>query len=377
MSEPQCKRPRLSGSDCQAAASPQIDGEEEEKEDEGVLRRCREAVCAEFAVVTGTDESVAQCYLAKNEWLLERALNSYFEAAVQPSCSAMEAASQLMNGADFQRCIDLTDESSVQTSKEDGAKSQVDESTISLLTWNIDGLDASNLPERARGVFSCLALYNPDIVFLQEVIEPYYNYLKKRAVSYTLIPANNDGYYTTIMLKKSRVKLLKQEIIAFPTTTMMRNLLIVQANIAGNELCLMTSHLESTKEHSRERIKQLGTVLKKMREVPDCATVIFGGDTNLRDKEVKSFGGLPANISDVWEFLNKPEHCRYTWDTTTNNNLKASYACRLRFDRVFFRASKEGQIVPKEMSLMGQDKLECGRFCSDHWGLLCDFDVIL
>ncbi|XP_051872293.1 tyrosyl-DNA phosphodiesterase 2-like isoform X2 [Pristis pectinata] len=323
MSEPQCKRPRLSGSDCQAAASPQIDGEEEEKEDEGVLRRCREAVCAEFAVVTGTDESVAQCYLAKNEWLLERALNSYFEAAVQPSCSAMEAASQLMNGADFQR-------------------------------W-----------------------YNPDIVFLQEVIEPYYNYLKKRAVSYTLIPANNDGYYTTIMLKKSRVKLLKQEIIAFPTTTMMRNLLIVQANIAGNELCLMTSHLESTKEHSRERIKQLGTVLKKMREVPDCATVIFGGDTNLRDKEVKSFGGLPANISDVWEFLNKPEHCRYTWDTTTNNNLKASYACRLRFDRVFFRASKEGQIVPKEMSLMGQDKLECGRFCSDHWGLLCDFDVIL
>ncbi|XP_072139648.1 tyrosyl-DNA phosphodiesterase 2 [Mobula birostris] len=374
MSEPQCKRPRLSGPDGQAAESPQPDGEEEG--DDGALRRYREGVCAEFSVVTGTDGSVAQCYLAENEWLLERALNSYFEAAFQPSCSAMEAASQITNAADFQS-IDLTDDNSVQTNNGDGTESHVDESTISLLTWNIDGLDSANLSERARGFCCCLALYNPDIVFLQEVIEPYYNYLKKRAVNYVLIPANSDGYYTTIMLKKSRVKLLKREIIDFPTTSMMRNLLVVQVNLAGNELYLMTSHLESTKEHSQERIKQLRTVLKKMEEVPEHATVIFGGDTNLRDSEVKKLGGLPANISDVWEFLNKPEHCRYTWDTTANNNLKAFYACRLRFDRVFYRASSEGQIVPKEMSLVGQDKLECGRFCSDHWGLLCDFDIIL
>ncbi|XP_072880130.1 tyrosyl-DNA phosphodiesterase 2 [Hemitrygon akajei] len=375
MSGPPCKRPRLLGPDCQAADSPQPGGGEEEDED-GVLRRYREGVCAEFAVVTGTDGTVAQSYLAENEWLLERALNSYFEAAVQPSCSAMEAAPQIIKAADLQS-IDLTDDNSVQTSKGDGTESHVDESTVSLLTWNIDGLDLANLSERARGICCCLALYNPDIVFLQEVIEPYYNYLKKRAVNYILIPANNDGYYTTIMLKKSRVKLLKQEIIDFPTTSMMRNLLVVQVNLAGHELCLMTSHLESTKEHSKERIKQLKTVLKKMNEIPEHATVIFGGDTNLRDSEVKRLGGLPAKISDVWEFLNKPEHCRYTWDTTANNNLKASYACRLRFDRVFFRASSEGQIVPKEMYLVGQDKLECGRFCSDHWGLFCDFDVIL
>lgn len=36
-----------------------------------------------------------------------------------------------------------------------------------------------------------------------------------------------DGYFTAIMLKKSRVKVLKHEITAFPTTSMMRNLLAV------------------------------------------------------------------------------------------------------------------------------------------------------
>lgn len=38
---------------------------------------------------------------------------------------------------------------------------------------------------------------------------------------------NIDGYFTAIMLKKPRVKLLKHEIIPFPTTSMMRNLLVV------------------------------------------------------------------------------------------------------------------------------------------------------
>ncbi|XP_067912906.1 tyrosyl-DNA phosphodiesterase 2 [Heterodontus francisci] len=386
MSEPQSKRARLGGPEQLVAARPQHEeptgkagptAKEEEEEVEVERRRHREGLCAEFAVVTGTDEAIAQCYLAENDWLLERALNSYFEAPVQPSSSTMEPASQLVEEADSQGCIDLTETDNVQTSKGDSAQPQIDESRISLLTWNVDGLDLANLQERARGVCSCLALYTPDIVFLQEVIEPYYLYLKKRAVSYTIIPAAEDDYYTAIMLKKSRVKLMKQEITPFPTSSMKRNLLTVQVNIAGNELCLMTSHLESTKAHSEERMKQLEIVLKKIKEAPESATVIFGGDTNLRDQEVTKVGGLPAGISDVWEFLNKPEHCRYTWDTKTNNNLKACYTCRLRFDRVFFRAASEGQIVPQQMILMGQDKLECGRFCSDHWGLLCDFDVIL
>lgn len=36
-----------------------------------------------------------------------------------------------------------------------------------------------------------LTRYNPDVIFLQEVIPPYCSYLKKRASSYEIITGNN------------------------------------------------------------------------------------------------------------------------------------------------------------------------------------------
>ncbi|XP_010214838.1 PREDICTED: tyrosyl-DNA phosphodiesterase 2 [Tinamus guttatus] len=276
--------------------------------------------------------------------------------------------------------VDLTTDATTSNTGVNGAdpKQPEDDSSFSLLTWNIDGLDLGNQQDRARGVCSYLALYSPDVVFLQEVIPPYLCYLQKRAGNYTIIPGNIDGYFTAIMLKNSRVKLVKQEIVPFPTTSMMRNLLVVHVTVAGNELCLMTSHLESTKDHSKERMKQLQIVFKKMQKESESTTVIFGGDTNLRDSEVNKLGGLPSSIVDVWEFLGKPKHCRYTWDTSSNSNLAAAYTCRLRFDRLYLQpAPPGGHIVPRSMDLIGLEKLDCGRFPSDHWGVLCHFDVVL
>lgn len=59
-------------------------------------------------------------------------------------------------------------------------------------------------------------------------------------------------------------------------------------SLSGNDLYLMTSHLESTRGHAEERMSQLKMVLKKMQEAPESATVIFAGDTNLRDQEVSN-----------------------------------------------------------------------------------------
>ncbi|KAM4705009.1 tyrosyl-DNA phosphodiesterase 2 [Rhinophrynus dorsalis] len=345
--------------------------------------------CIEFANITGRDQAVAQCFLAENDWDMERAINSYFEPLVEPLSQDAGTADvpdfcveQTMPVTSPDTCIDLTCDDLViikpSPSTNNPTTVKEDESRFSFITWNIDGLDESNLPERARSVCSYLALYSPDVVFLQEVIPPYYEYLKKRAVSYTIITGNEIGYFTAIMLKKSRVKLISQEIVTYPNTSMMRNLLVANVSISGNNICLMTSHLESTKEHSSERLNQLDIVLKRMQETPPSNTVIFGGDTNLRDQEVAKKGGLPHNILDVWEFLGKPEHCRYTWDTKVNNNLTAPYTCRLRFDRILYRAAVEGsQVIPQFLDLIGIEKLDCGRFPSDHWGLLCEFDIIL
>ncbi|NXV28699.1 TYDP2 phosphodiesterase, partial [Rissa tridactyla] len=360
-------------------------GQEAEEEALHLAKR-RKVLCSEFAAITSSDSAIARRFLAGNDWHMEKALNAYFEPPQEKEKEEEKEEEGAAAGevppacAGPGSCIDLTADATTSDASGNSADSrqQEDDSSFSLITWNIDGLDLGNLKERARGICSYLALYSPDVVFLQEVIPPYLCLLQMRAGSYTIIPGNVDGYFTVIMLKKSRVKLLKHEIIPFPTTSMMRNLLVVHVSISGNELCLMTSHLESTKNHSKERVKQLQIVLNRMQEESESTTVIFGGDTNLRDSEITKLGNLPNNIMDIWEFLGKPQHCRYTWDTHSNTNLDAAYKCKMRFDRVYFRpAAQEGHIIPRSMDLIGLEKLDCGRFASDHWGLLCTFDVIL
>ncbi|XP_065686762.1 tyrosyl-DNA phosphodiesterase 2 [Patagioenas fasciata] len=365
----------------QAGREPPLPAEKEKEEDELHLAKRRKVLCSEFAAITSSDAGVARSFLADNDWHLQRALNAYFEPPLEEEDVEKAAAGEVQSACPGPgSCIDLTGDATTSNAGVNSAdsKQKEDDSSFSLITWNIDGLDLGNLKERARGICSYLALYSPDVVFLQEVVQPHLRLLEMRASSYTVIPGNIDGYFTVMMLKKSRVKILKYEIIPFPSTSMMRNLLVVHVSISGNELCLMTSHLESTKDHSKERMKQLKIVLNKMQKESESTTVIFGGDTNLRDSEVAKLGSLPDNIMDIWEFLGKPQHCRYTWDTYSNTNLNAEYKCKLRFDRIYFRpAADGGHIIPRSMDLIGLEKLDCGRFPSDHWGLLCKFDVIL
>lgn len=329
--------------------------------------------------MTGSDSGVAQCYLAEHEWEMERALNSFFEADLEKvfeddipnSETSPPKKKQKVEEKPSADCIDLTGDSPASTRK----PSDEDDNKLSLISWNVDGLDTDNLGERARGLCSFLVLYTPDVVFLQELIPPYVQYLKKRAVSYLIIEGGEDGYFTGMMLKKTRVRFLESEIVSYPTTQMMRNLLVAQVTFKDQKLCLMTSHLESCKGQAEERMKQLRVVTHRMREAPDDVTVLFGGDTNLRDAEVAKVG-LPSGVCDVWERLGKQEHCRYTWDTKANNNKKVPYISRCRFDRVYLRpAAKDGvpRLAPDHMALVGLEKLDCGRYTSDHWGIYCSF----
>ncbi|CAI5779887.1 tyrosyl-DNA phosphodiesterase 2 [Podarcis lilfordi] len=200
--------------------------EEEEKEEE----KRRKLLCLEFASISGSDLAVAQCYLAENDWDMQRALNSYFEPPLEEQPMDAMPEPLPLEGTLIDLTDDLTAGKVSPAVKEAGLSPKEDDSTFSLITWNIDGLDLKNLQDRARGVCSYLALYSPDVVFLQEVIPPVLSYLQKRAVSYTIIPGNTDGYFTAIMLKKSRVRVLKEEITPFPTTSMMRNLLAVHVS---------------------------------------------------------------------------------------------------------------------------------------------------
>ncbi|CAG11154.1 unnamed protein product, partial [Tetraodon nigroviridis] len=339
-------------------------------------------LCEEFATIAETDVAVAQRYLANNEWEMERALNSFFDTEMEKvfevenspeNETCHQTKRQKVEANPPAVCIDLTEDSPASSDK----PSEDDDRKLSLITWNVDGLDTDNLAERARGLCSFIVLYTPDVVFLQELIPPYVQYLKKRAVSYLIIEGGDEGYFTGMMLKKTRVKLLESEVVAYPTTQMMRNLLVAQVDFRGQKLCVMTSHLESCKGHAEERMKQLRLVMQRMRDAPEDVTVLFGGDTNLRDTEVTKVG-LPPSVCDVWERLGKQEHCRYTWDTKANSNKSVPFVSRCRFDRIYLRPATEGGVpcvAPDHMALVGLEKLDCGRYTSDHWGIYCSFSV--
>ncbi len=73
----------------------------------------------------------------------------------------------------------------------------------------------------------------------------------------------------------------------------------------------MTSHLESCKNQSEERMKQLRVVLQKLKEAPEDATVMFAGDTNLRDSEV--------NVKTSFKFTTGTKWVIHWWYTKSLN----------------------------------------------------------
>ena len=98
-----------------------------------------------------------------------------------------------------------------------------------------------------------------------------------------------------------------------------------QVLFRGQTLYLMTSHFESCKAHAAERMRQLNLVMRKMTHEPDDVTVLFGGDTNLRDTEVCLH---PGNMSDnntfrgEKPFQNKNNYFRATTFQKTQNIRK-------------------------------------------------------
>ncbi|XP_032809047.2 tyrosyl-DNA phosphodiesterase 2-like [Petromyzon marinus] len=284
---------------------------------------------------------------------------------------------------------DSDQESNSSSSSKD---SDVDEGPLSVLCWNVDGLMRDKWRERAQAVYDVVSKNSVDVVFLQEVVISFVIHLSGCAKEgdYSIIPGDTEGYFTAVMLKNSRVRFISHEIFPFPTSTMMRHLLAVKAEVSGRELYLLTSHLESMGPKSEERVRQLRRVLRRMALAPAHAAVIFGGDTNLRDKEVRRMGGLPGGVADVWEELGCPEEARYTWDLSLNDNHQFDPPAtpRLRFDRLLFRrveprrssspaagSAAVAAFAPLSLRFVGTERLPCGKFPSDHWGLLAHFQL--
>jgi tyrosyl-DNA phosphodiesterase 2 len=248
---------------------------------------------------------------------------------------------------------------------------------FSLLTWNIDGLDNKDILERTTAVVKDIKTLKPDIIFIQEIVPMTWDILEKALDSdYHCRCANNElpYFHGLFVLKKKSIDIDDSlKITKFPNSQMLRHLLRQKVYIAGHPLYLFTSHLESMKSSAGERKNQLAQCFEQMTKLQEPS--ILGGDLNVRDTEVRSVG-IPCNCVDAWESCGSdPEH-EYTWDTVANNNLDVTWNSKLRFDRVYLCQGNPSNVKTISFRLVGKDRLEsCGRFASDHWGIMAEFEI--
>jgi len=323
----------------------------------------------EFEHVTNTDEIIAQMYLQEHGWQLSSALNSFFEKKIE-NINESKAEDDRER---LQQASEVQPKKSIAEGLYDGSLTTKAPGSLTMVSWNIDGLDAHNLKKRTKAVCKILELEGADIVFLQEVVPETLSYLEAKLPGYEVVCGKpGQDYFVATLLRRGRVYLDKVKVVDFPTSRMGRHLLAVQAHCGSVKFDLLNSHLESTKEHADERCRQLEQCLGLVSGRPVSNVVLFGGDLNMRDKELAGVGGLPPGTRDVWEACGSRKEVQYTWDLQRNSNLEwpGQWKPRCRFDRVYIRDSAPKSGKATYFGFLGLQKITGTQsFPSDHWGL--------
>ncbi|VDI35521.1 tyrosyl-DNA phosphodiesterase 2 [Mytilus galloprovincialis] len=319
--------------------------------------------CQKFAEITGTDSALAMFYLQDRDWELDKSVNAYFEETGENIGSAPLKKKIKIDGLSFSGSP-KSNHSSSSTSPVIKTEWNPDindpqPNRIKLMSWNIDGLCEKAKVKRTQTVCDIINKENPHAVFLQEVVSETLEVLTTKCPTYHIIEAANQEYFTAVMLKVGVAEMKESTIIPFTSSLMLRTLQKIECTIKG-------------------RKQQLKIALQHMVSAKSDQTVIFGGDLNLRDKELQELKGLPEGVFDMWQVTGSRKEAEFTWDMMRNTNLEwaGRFKPRCRFDRIYTRHCKpKSVIVPKYFELVGLEKIpSCGLFPSDHWGLLAHFD---
>lgn len=238
---------------------------------------------------------------------------------------------------------------------------------LTLVTWNLDGLEPRHLDVRTEA--ACLHLLlrpdPPDIVAVQEVVDrswhahllPHFGH-----AGYTALHGRTDSeYYNAVFVRQPLV--VRDAKLHRVPSAMGRVLLDVSVGWGEHELRVVTGHLESLRSSADLRKLQLAYAVDRLLEHPGPA--VFAGDTNLRDAELPGVPRL-GEVVDAWEAAGSPPAHRFTWDPNRVPNRRPGGRARMRFDRVYLKGLRTtGFRLVGEQPLPEAD----GWLPSDHLGV--------
>lgn len=263
---------------------------------------------------------------------------------------------------------------------------------FNFLTWNTDGLCDILVKTRMLKIIDIIKKTKVSIVFLQEVINDTIELIKLYlSDDYEIIEAEDScgkklTYFCLTLILKKHFKVIEKETFWFYGTVMGRHaikILVHPVNKPDQKILLINTHLESSSSFKQERICQLKQCIIDMLEnqKKEINTIIFGGDLNVRDDEIKSIE-LPSNILDVWEYLGSPKNCQYTWNCLMNRNFCKNFFFfkpRCRFDRVYWiKNNADNYAKPINIKKVGNTRVSKQHHMlpSDHYGLIIKFNIV-
>jgi endonuclease/exonuclease/phosphatase family metal-dependent hydrolase len=205
---------------------------------------------------------------------------------------------------------------------------------VSVVTWNLGGLNDSEGALDERTEAQCFALLlpepRPDVLLLQELVHRSWHAHWKhhlRHARYRVLPADptTDSEYFSLVAVREDLPVANHGSPLFPGTFMGRRL--VWAEVGG--WWLSTAHLESGRPSAPERVRQLASIVAQVRGWAGPAA--FAGDTNLRVSEEDRVEGL-AGVTDAWVAAGRPSGLKATWRSSRpegGGGLRGA-----RFDRI-------------------------------------------
>jgi endonuclease/exonuclease/phosphatase family metal-dependent hydrolase len=236
---------------------------------------------------------------------------------------------------------------------------------LRIVTWNVWFGDLERALRR-RALFEALDAAAPDIVCLQEVTPAF-----MRGPELAELPGRgwsvgelSNNYYDTLILTRPRV--VANERLALPSE-MGRNLSLVRL-ATDPPLTVATVHLESTREMTPARVRQLELITARLA---DETCVVLVGDLNFPDG-ARPEAAVLAGWRDAWPTC-RPDEPGYTVDAEVNEMraLLKPNKKRARLDRAYLHGAGwrfAGAELLGTKCLPG-DPLT---FVSDHFGLQVD-----
>lgn len=186
-----------------------------------------------------------------------------------------------------------------------------------VVSWNLNGLDATHLDVRTEAALFTVLLGGPpeemllgepepppDVILLQEVVERSYHAAVRphlMGAGYTLIPSvlPNRNYFEVVAFRGEPQRIVNERLVA---TEFERRLMGAQLS---NGVWVYTAHMDSMAGGATARRAQMVALVERL----SGQRAIFAGDTNLRDAEVPPLG----TVEDAWEVTGRDPRARVTY----------------------------------------------------------------